>query len=102
MVGITDVMTSKSSTLPYDVDTMQKMIKLVRKAKGTPKRYEDVGTTNFVAQSPMLVWNTTPLVLVSPGTGLILFIVLLMICVYPARLMSFFGKSRTSPTFVVL
>ncbi|KAI9458695.1 hypothetical protein BJY52DRAFT_1223443 [Lactarius psammicola] len=31
--GTTDVMTSKSSTLPYDDDTMQKMIKLVRKAK---------------------------------------------------------------------
>ncbi|KAN0131684.1 hypothetical protein V8E53_010526 [Lactarius tabidus] len=31
--GCMDVMTSKSSTLPYDVDTMQKMIKLVGKAK---------------------------------------------------------------------
>ena len=34
-------MTSKSSTLPYDDETMQKMIKLVRKAKGTPEGYED-------------------------------------------------------------
>ena len=40
MVGTTDVMTSKSSTLPYDEDTMYKMIKLVRKAKGMPRRYE--------------------------------------------------------------
>jgi hypothetical protein len=40
IVGATDVMTSKSSTLPYDVDTMQKMINIVRKAKGTPKRYK--------------------------------------------------------------
>ncbi|KAI9438581.1 hypothetical protein H4582DRAFT_182781 [Lactarius indigo] len=31
--GCMDVMTSKTSTLPYDDDTMQKMIKLVRKAK---------------------------------------------------------------------
>ncbi|KAI9458587.1 hypothetical protein BJY52DRAFT_412734 [Lactarius psammicola] len=30
-----DVMTSKSSTLPYDADTMQKMIRLVRNAKGS-------------------------------------------------------------------
>jgi hypothetical protein len=43
MVGTIDVMTSKSSTLPYDVDTMQKMIKLVGKAKGTSKRYEGDG-----------------------------------------------------------
>ncbi|KAH9003471.1 hypothetical protein EDB86DRAFT_2799202 [Lactarius hatsudake] len=34
--GSMDVMTSKSSTLPYDADTMQKMIRLVRNAKGTP------------------------------------------------------------------
>ncbi|KAI0261589.1 hypothetical protein BC834DRAFT_459356 [Gloeopeniophorella convolvens] len=32
--GCIDVMTSKSSTLPYDDDDMQKMIRLVRKAKG--------------------------------------------------------------------
>ena len=30
-----DVMTSRSSTLPYDNDQMQKMIELVQKAKGT-------------------------------------------------------------------
>jgi len=30
-----DVMTSRSSTLPYDDDQMQKMIVLVQKAKGT-------------------------------------------------------------------
>jgi hypothetical protein len=29
-----DVMTSKSSTLPYDSKTMQQMIRLVRNAKG--------------------------------------------------------------------
>ncbi|KAI9438665.1 hypothetical protein H4582DRAFT_1814393, partial [Lactarius indigo] len=33
--GSMDVMTSKSSTLPYDADTMQQMIRLVRNAKGT-------------------------------------------------------------------
>ncbi|KAI0301654.1 hypothetical protein B0F90DRAFT_1936389 [Multifurca ochricompacta] len=31
--GCMDVMTSKSSTLPYDDETMQKMIKLIQKAK---------------------------------------------------------------------
>ena len=35
-IHIADVMTSMSSTLPYDEDTMYKMINLVRKAKGTP------------------------------------------------------------------
>jgi len=34
-VDTLDVMTSRSSTLPYDDDQMQKMIKLVQKAKGT-------------------------------------------------------------------
>ncbi|KAF8257703.1 hypothetical protein EI94DRAFT_1817117 [Lactarius quietus] len=33
--GCMDVMTSKSSTLPYDADTMQQMIRLVRNAKGS-------------------------------------------------------------------
>ncbi len=32
---ITDVMTSKSSTLPYDAETMQQMTRLVRNAMGT-------------------------------------------------------------------
>jgi len=32
-----DVMTSKSSTLPYDDDKMQKMIELVHKAKRTSR-----------------------------------------------------------------
>jgi hypothetical protein len=31
-----DVITSKSSTLPYDDDTMRKMIQLVQGAKGAP------------------------------------------------------------------
>ncbi|KAH9031459.1 hypothetical protein EDB84DRAFT_1562260 [Lactarius hengduanensis] len=33
--GSMDAMTSKSSTLPYDADTMQKMIRLVRNAEGS-------------------------------------------------------------------
>ncbi|KAF8260841.1 hypothetical protein EI94DRAFT_872305 [Lactarius quietus] len=33
--GCMDAMTSKSSTLPYDVDTMQRMTELVRNAKGS-------------------------------------------------------------------
>ena len=35
IVDALDVLTSKSSTLPYDDETMQKMIKLVQKAKST-------------------------------------------------------------------
>jgi len=34
------VMTSQLSTLPYDADTMQKMLELVRNAKGMPEYYE--------------------------------------------------------------
>ena len=33
---IVDVITSRSSTLPYDDDTMRRMIQLVQAAKGTP------------------------------------------------------------------
>jgi hypothetical protein len=36
----TDVLTSKSSTLPYDVDTMQKMLALARNAKGMSNYYQ--------------------------------------------------------------
>jgi hypothetical protein len=32
----TDVITSSSSTLPYDNDEMRRMIRLVQGAKGTP------------------------------------------------------------------
>ena len=37
-----DVITSKSSTLPYDDDTMRKMIRLVQAAKGTLVCCEEV------------------------------------------------------------
>ncbi|KAI9429199.1 hypothetical protein H4582DRAFT_322971 [Lactarius indigo] len=33
MIGTTDILTSKSSTLSYDDDTIQKMVNLVRKVK---------------------------------------------------------------------
>jgi hypothetical protein len=36
IVDVLDVMTSKSSTLPYDDDIMKRMIGLVQKAKSTP------------------------------------------------------------------
>ena len=36
-----DVMTSKSSTFPYDDDMMFKMIRLVQAAKGMPKCFEE-------------------------------------------------------------
>jgi hypothetical protein len=35
-VDVLDVMTSKSSTLPYDDEIMKRMIGLVQKAKSTP------------------------------------------------------------------
>jgi hypothetical protein len=34
-----DVLTSKSSTLPYDDDTMRRMVRLVQGAKGMPVLY---------------------------------------------------------------
>ncbi|KAF8256627.1 hypothetical protein EI94DRAFT_277482 [Lactarius quietus] len=49
--GCMDVMTSKSSTLPYDEDTMQKMIKLVRKAKESDAGvvYHTAGVTRLLS-----------------------------------------------------
>ncbi|KAH9003374.1 hypothetical protein EDB86DRAFT_2891767 [Lactarius hatsudake] len=51
--GCIDVMTSKTSTLPYDDDTMQKMIKLVRKAKesesGACEVYHTAGVTRLLS-----------------------------------------------------
>jgi hypothetical protein len=35
-IGTIDFITSKSSTLPYDDDTMRRMIRLVQAAKRTP------------------------------------------------------------------
>ena len=35
-INTIDMITSKSSTFPYDEDTMHKMIELVQAAKGTP------------------------------------------------------------------
>jgi hypothetical protein len=36
-----DVLTSKSSTLPYDDDTMRRMVRLVQGAKGTPVYFKE-------------------------------------------------------------
>jgi len=49
--GCVDVLTSKSSTLPYDDDTMQKMIKLVQKAKKAKggEAYHTAGTTRLLS-----------------------------------------------------
>ncbi|KAH8987810.1 hypothetical protein EDB92DRAFT_2014060 [Lactarius akahatsu] len=51
--GCMDVMTSKSSTLPYDDETMQKMIKLVRKAKESDSDagvvYHTAGVTRLLS-----------------------------------------------------
>ncbi|KAI9458584.1 hypothetical protein BJY52DRAFT_412493 [Lactarius psammicola] len=46
--GSMDVMTSKSSTLPYDAETMQQMIRLVRNAKGSHPR-SDTGLVYHTA-----------------------------------------------------
>jgi len=49
--GCVDVLTSKSSTLPYDDETMQKMIKLVQKAKKAKggEAYHTAGTTRLLS-----------------------------------------------------
>ncbi|KAH9979764.1 hypothetical protein BJV74DRAFT_121406 [Russula compacta] len=49
--GCVDMMTSKSSTLPYDDDTMHKMIKLVQKAKKAKGGvvYYTAGTTRLLS-----------------------------------------------------
>ena len=60
-----DVMTSRSSTLPYDDDKMQKMIELVQKAKRTSRSGYDTGLTDCVTQRyrrawmMWVAWNTT-------------------------------------------
>ena len=40
-IDTVDVITSKSSTLPYDDDTMRRMIRLVQAAKGTRICYKE-------------------------------------------------------------
>jgi hypothetical protein len=40
-VNIIDVITSKSSTLPYDDNAMRRMTRLVQAAKGTQVRYRE-------------------------------------------------------------
>ena len=45
-----DVMTSRSSTLPYDDDKMQKMIELVLKAKRTSRSGYDTGLTDSYSE----------------------------------------------------
>ncbi|KAH9061121.1 hypothetical protein EDB87DRAFT_484421 [Lactarius vividus] len=77
--GCMDVMTSKSSTLPYDDDTMQKMIKLVRKAKESESDAGVVYHTAGVSESQ----NRSDF-------GLML----LTRCVCQARLLSFFAHWR--------
>ncbi|KAH9981642.1 hypothetical protein BJV74DRAFT_887437 [Russula compacta] len=51
MHGCIDVMTSKSSTLPYDDDTMQKMMRLVQKARKAEGgvEYYTAGTTRLLS-----------------------------------------------------
>ncbi|KAI0296406.1 hypothetical protein BC826DRAFT_233003 [Russula brevipes] len=49
--GCVDVLTSKSSTFPYDDDTMHRMIKLVKNAKGAVggEAYHTAGTTRLLS-----------------------------------------------------
>ena len=60
-----DVMTSKSSTIPYDDDKMQKMIELVQKAKRMSRSGHNTDATNCVTQRYRRVrvmwvaWNIT-------------------------------------------
>jgi hypothetical protein len=60
-----DVMTSKSSTLPYDDDKMQKMIDLVQKAKRMSRSGHNTDLTDCVTQRyrrarmMWVAWNIT-------------------------------------------
>ncbi|KAI0287385.1 hypothetical protein BC826DRAFT_53980 [Russula brevipes] len=49
--GCVDVLTSRASTLPYDDDTMHRMISLVKTAKGAEdsKAYHTAGTTRLLS-----------------------------------------------------
>jgi hypothetical protein len=59
-----DVITSKSSTLPYDKDEMRGMIQLVQAAKSTPLCCKEERIADFLAQMQRVVWHTTLLGLV--------------------------------------
>ena len=48
-IGTIDCITSKSSTLPYDGDTMRRMVQLVQAAKGTQCVVKGKGIADSVA-----------------------------------------------------
>ena len=91
-----DVITSKSSTLPYDDDKMQKMIELVQRAKRTSRSGYDTGLTGCVTQRykrawmMWVAWNITMRRQVSVPHTLVSFNTLMVL--RSARLLSFFGK----------
>ena len=91
-----DVITSKSSTLPYDDDKMQKMIELVQRAKRTSRSGYDTGLTDCVTQRykrawmMWVAWNITMRRPVSVPHTLASFNIHMVL--RSARLLSFFGK----------
>ncbi len=89
---ITDMMTSKSSTLPYDADTMQQMTRLVHNAKGTLGTHPEVILADFVAQGQRQVLCTILLQSVSHSMSHVLLYSLNVRSVSQARLLSFFGR----------
>ena len=85
-----DMMTSSTSTLPYDDDKMQKMITLVEKAKGKVIVQEWDSGHQFVAQMRRIVCIKSTML---PGLVSVHDILTFSTYVlYPARLLSFFGK----------
>jgi hypothetical protein len=91
IVDVLDVMTSKSSTLPYDDDIMKRMIVLVQKAKSTPvKCKERIGwlTCSSEAKGGLPYYTAAT----SEYAALLLFPHYSW--GHSARLLSFFGKPR--------
>jgi hypothetical protein len=93
---IADVMTSRSSTLPYDADTMQKMIKLVKNAKSMSAFCDEEQISDFLAQMQKPVKRIISL---GPVSTPVTHPSLITDCVsISARLMSFFGKPDSDMT----
>jgi len=85
-----DMMTSSTSTLPYDDDKMQKMITLVEKAKGKVIVQEWDGGHRLVVQMRRVVCVKSTML---PGLVSVYYILTFSTYIlYPARLLSFFGK----------
>jgi hypothetical protein len=89
VVDVLDAMTSKSSTFPYDGDTMKRMIELTQKAKSTPLSCKEmIGwlICNSEASGGLAYYTAaTSEYTVHP-------LIIHYLRVHLARLLSFFGK----------